>query len=84
MPANSCRAMSPADVEEPVVVRLEAVQVEHQEAERLPVAAGAEDLFFQLMVEVSPVVEVRQRVEEGVDGDGFPGIGAMQVGFGLE
>ena len=69
---------------EPVVVRLESVQVERQEAERLPVAAGAEDLLFQLMVEVFPVVEVRQRIEEGVDGEGVPGIGAMQVGFGLE
>ena len=37
-----------------------------------------------LVVEISPVVQVRQRVDEGVEGEDVPGVGAVQVGFGLE
>ena len=59
-------------VREPFVEFREAVDVEHQQAERSAVAAAAEDLFFELMVEVLAIVKVRQRIEERVEREGFP------------
>jgi len=53
-------------VREPFVVFREAVDVESQQAERSAAAACSEDLFFELVVEVSGIVEVCQRIEERV------------------
>ena len=54
------------DVREPFVVFREAVDVEPQQAERSAAAAGAEDLFFVLVFEVSGIVKMGQRIEESV------------------
>jgi hypothetical protein len=51
---------------EPFVVFREAVDVEPQQAERSAAAARAEDLFFELVIEVSGIVKVGQRIEERV------------------
>ncbi len=71
-------------VREPIVEFRETVDVEHQQVERSAVAAAAEDLFFELMVEVLAIVKVRQRIVERVEREEFSGNGAMQMGLGLE
>jgi hypothetical protein len=54
------------DVREPFVVFREAVDVEPQQTERSAAAAGAEDLLFELVIEVSGIVKMGQWIEESV------------------
>ncbi len=70
-------------VHEAVVVFGEAVDVEQHQAEAVSRPAGTQDLLFELVVEILPVVQVGQRVDEGVVGEGGNGLVPVQVGFRL-
>ena len=53
------------EVPDPVVDRLEVVEVEDDQREAAVVAVRARDLARERLVEVAPVVEARERVEVG-------------------
>ena len=53
------------EVADPVVDRLEVVEVEHDQGQPPRVAAAARDLALERLVEVASVVEPRERVEVG-------------------
>ena len=66
MPANSCRAMSPAVFENRSLYSVKPSMSNRSRLNDSAAAAGAEDLFFELIVEVSGIVKMRQRIEESV------------------
>ena len=50
-----------------VIEPLEVVQVEHERGERPLFAVGAAQFAFQRFLHVTPVIEARQRIADGLD-----------------